>query len=275
MPSKSSLPDFLAFCKQVLPASYAQRFQDLWALWETGLSPNGYFVEFGALNGQHVSNTYLLERLGWQGIVAEPHPNYETMLRANRNCFVSTKCVYSESGQTVQFKAVLGKPALSRLASLESKDTHESQGLRQRYNEVSVETVSLHDLLVEAAAPRVIDFLSIDTEGSEPMILEAFDFSSYTINCICVEHNDVSRERLYDLLTSHGYKRKWIRLSGHDDWYVKRNAYPDQFQMSVEDLVQSVSGWKVENNLDKRFALLQQITEKVIETAQLNASKSS
>lgn len=63
-----------------MPASSAQRMQDLWALWESGFSTDEYFVEFGALNGKDVSSTHLLEQLGLNRVVAEPYPSYEEIL---------------------------------------------------------------------------------------------------------------------------------------------------------------------------------------------------
>ena len=54
--------------------TYAQNRQDIWALWECGTKP-ATFVEIGAGDGIHHSNTYLLEsRFGWTGAVAEPQP---------------------------------------------------------------------------------------------------------------------------------------------------------------------------------------------------------
>jgi hypothetical protein len=65
--------------------------------------------------------------------------------------------------------------------------------------------------------------MSIDTEGSEVMILSAFDFARHPVRAISVEHNDAQRDELYALLTAQGYRRKWPELSGHDDWYVRED----------------------------------------------------
>jgi hypothetical protein len=91
----------------------------------------------------------------------------------------------------------------------------------------AVETVSLNDLLAEQQAPRQIDYLSIDTEGSEWPILETFDVSKYDINVITVEHNfcEPDRRRIYDRLTQSGFVRVLEPFSKFDDWYVKRTIF--------------------------------------------------
>lgn len=210
--------DFLDFASAALRSSYGQRFQDLFGLWENGFARDGYFVEFGALSGLAFSNTYLLERIGWDGVVAEPHPAYEKRVRKNRTCHVSTKCVLDRTGDTVTFHAVQGRPALSTVEGFGTDDIRSK--FREHYKSHDVETITLADLLDEAGAPRVVDFLSIDTEGSEVVILSAYDFESRPIRAISVEHNDRHRDELYELLTSRGFRRKFPELSGHDDWYV-------------------------------------------------------
>ena len=84
-----------------------------------------------------------------------------------------------------------------------------------------VKTITLLDLLDVHNAPKFIDYLSIDTEGSEYDILNAFDFQKYKFNVITCEHNFTPmREKIYDLLMKNGYKRKFTNISRVDDWYV-------------------------------------------------------
>ena len=82
-------------------------------------------------------------------------------------------------------------------------------------------TISLYDMLKKHNAPQFIDYLSIDTEGSEYEILNAFDFSAYRFGCITVEHNFTPmREKIFNLLSQNGYERKFTEFSRFDDWYV-------------------------------------------------------
>ena len=71
--------------------------------------------------------------------------------------------------------------------------------------------------------PKKIDYMSIDTEGSEFEILNSFDFNEYDIKVITCEHNYTEmREKIYALLSKNGYIRKHSEYSMFDDWYVKR-----------------------------------------------------
>ena len=110
--------------------------------------------------------------------------------------------------------------AHSTIDSFSDVDLHaasRSDGLRYE-----VETVSLNDLLAFWNAPRRIDYLSIDTEGSELDILQHFDFAAYDVRLITVEHNHTAqRPLIHDLLTAKGFRRKFESLSNVDDWYVR------------------------------------------------------
>ena len=65
----------------------------------------------------------------------------------------------------------------------------------------------------------VIDYLSIDTEGSELAILEGIDWNRYQFRCITVEHNFTEqRQGIQTLLEAQGYQR---REQQWDDWYWK------------------------------------------------------
>lgn len=221
---RDDLGQFFAFAAGLAKRSNGQLFQDLWALWETGVDAPGFFVEFGAADGVYLSNTYLLETgYGWQGVLAEPNPASVPLVRAARGCFVSDKCVFSRSGEHIAFlPADMGE--LSRIRDIVPEDMHERSGRRlgEGPQEVQVETISLNDLLVEAKAPTRIDYMSVDTEGSEFEILSNFDFERWDVRAISVEHNFTPlREQLFELLTAAGYRRKFRQFSRFDDWYVK------------------------------------------------------
>jgi FkbM family methyltransferase len=207
---------------RLLPHTRAQLRQDIFVLAELHLKRGGYFVEFGATNGIDLSNTYLLEtQFGWNGVLAEPAQCWQMALARNRACKIDTRCVWRESGVTLRFNET-NIAELSTIDAFSASDTHAE--LRKAGRSYDVATVSLMDLLREHDAPRQIDYLSIDTEGSEFEILQAFDFARYDVKIITCEHNfSPLRDKLHALLTAKGYARKFEGLSQVDDWYVKQN----------------------------------------------------
>jgi FkbM family methyltransferase len=211
---------FLSFAANFLRLSKAQLLQDLWVLYELQMKRRGYFVEFGAADGDYLSNTLMLERhFGWNGALAEPNPAWHVALQQNRRAFISRDCIAGRSGGTVPFNCA-PLPELSTIDAYTSEDMHAQA--RQGGDVVEIETRSLADFLAAAGAPRRIDYLSIDTEGSEYEILSRFDFAKYEVALITVEHNYTeNRHRLRDLLTAFGYRRKFERFSQFDDWYLR------------------------------------------------------
>lgn len=216
-----AMPDAqVSLLLRYLRRSRAQFRQDLFVLSELQFKRSGFFVEFGATDGVNLSNTYLLERgFSWRGILAEPCKCWYDKLLANRRATIETRCVWRDSGSIMSFKEVEEIAELSTLSSFSSVDFHEHR--RQAGKTYDVETISLNDLLETHNAPTQMDYLSIDTEGSEFDILSHLNFEKYRFNVITCEHNFTpAREDLYELLTGHGYVRKYQEVSKVDDWYV-------------------------------------------------------
>jgi FkbM family methyltransferase len=218
--SDSELSAFLNYVCANNHKSHAQLFQDLFVLFTLEEKQGGYFVEFGATDGLFLSNSALLEKqYGWNGIVAEPSKNWQSSLRRNRHCAVDLRCVWKTTGEKLTFSET-DNPEFSTISDFKSIDNHD----RRSSKEYEVETVSLNDLLSHHGAPREIDYLSIDTEGSEFTILQNLDFSRWSFKIITVEHNfQKRRNAIHSLLASHNYIRIFEEVSCFDDWYLNTN----------------------------------------------------
>lgn len=205
--------------RRTYKSSKSQLGQDLLALIGSGAKRNGFFVEFGAADGVALSNSYLLEKeFGWSGILCEPSRSWREDIKRNRSCTIEFRCVYSRSGEQISFSEnYIGE--LSGITEFAGDDHH---GLINRTTtSYQVETITLLDLLKQHNAPSHVDFLSVDTEGSEFEILNAFDFGQFSFGAICVEHNYLpNRSRVKDLLVSKGYRQVYPELSEYDDWFV-------------------------------------------------------
>jgi FkbM family methyltransferase len=219
----TTLDDFVSVLEKNKDKSAAQNFQDIWVLHETCFKKDGFFVEFGATDGVTGNNTWLLEReYEWTGILAEPNPHWHNDLFLNRKCNITKKCVYIKSDVEVDF-LLTDAPDLATIKGFGNDD--EWVQARKNASSIKVSTISLFELLEYYNSPEVIDYISVDTEGTEYGILNAFfkqNADKYKVRAITVEHNFTPmRDKLFELMTANGYRRVFTEVSRWDDFYVK------------------------------------------------------
>ena len=204
---------------QLAQRAVSQLGQDLWVLEQTGYKRGGFFVEFGATDGVILSNTLLLEtEFDWDGILAEPNPAFFARLQQNRTCTLAPDCIMGKTGQEVSF---ILADEYGGVAEFGAEDAHvERRRAFQDANHVlTLPTISLDDFLRKYNAPHRIDYLSVDTEGSEYEILRHFPFDDWDIRLVTIEHNFTPiRDDIRALMERHGFA---CREEQWDDWYYK------------------------------------------------------
>ena len=229
------LPEFYQHIFTHHKDSHAQLFQDLFVDFVFNSQKNLKFFEFGATNGVELSNSLMLEsKRGWTGLLAEPDPQWQDALSRNRpNTTITFDCVFSESGKVMQFlSSKVG--VLSSLKAFSQEDANgplagNARDRLSAYKEVDVKTISLNDIHEKYFDSQRIDYISVDTEGSELEILKSFDFQKYGPGVFTVEHNFTSSQPLLDeLLLGNGYLRIFAELSAFDAWYVRNDVAKDR-----------------------------------------------
>jgi FkbM family methyltransferase len=143
----------------------------------------GFYVEIGAWNGYKKNSTVILENLGWDGVCIEPTPESFEILEKNRKCRCLNVAVFNKTG-TAEFAAFKNDPATNGLV-----ETH-PESHKIKYNQpqtkfITVETRDWNSLEL----PLHIDYLQLDTEGSELAILDCVDWTKQKISYICLEDN--------------------------------------------------------------------------------------
>ena len=202
--------------------SPSQLGQDLFVIYFLGGKKNGFFIEIGACDGVQLSNSLKLEKIGWNGIISEPSPYWINKIK-NRKCIVSTKAVFNESNKKLDFGSIENFPDLSGIKSSFNMD--DNNKLRKDSKLHKVETITLNDLIEKKAQGNKINYISIDTEGSEYEIIKNFNFRKYNVDIFTIEHNFIENKRnsIFNLMTENEYLRVFQNLSQWDDWYIKKD----------------------------------------------------
>lgn len=205
---------------------HSQYGQDI-VVWELlNKQSNGIFLDIGANDGKSLSNTLLFEEKGWSGICVEPNPSIFEKLKENRKCHLVNACIADTDG-TVDFLSVEG-PANMLSGILAFCDDHHLNRIDTDVKELggtkqvlAIETLKPQTLLSRFGLEQ-IDFLSIDAEGADIVILSAFDFDVTPVHVITVENNRTPA--VYDLLTRKGFRL--MRCVGCDEIYQNLNFLP-------------------------------------------------
>jgi len=179
----------------------------------------GVFVDVGAYDGIAGSNTLFFEKfLGWKGVCIEADPKQFAKLTTFRSCDCVQACIAASDGTAKFLNVAEGLTMMGGLV-----DHYEPSDLKMVTERsaaakiVSVTTRRLDSVLAERGI-RTIDYLSIDTEGSELSILKSLDFSRFNVRALSVENNR-NAPQIPEFMQSLGYRR--ITRLGVDDIYGK------------------------------------------------------
>lgn len=170
---------------------------------------SGFFLEVGANHPINLSQTYCLERRGWNGILLEPLPDMADLCRKVRKAKVfEVACGSpSQSGSKVEF-FVAGEFSSTKKHAV-FMDIEYTRTLE-------VELITLDEILYKEGYPE-IDLLSIDTEGTELDVLKGINFQKTRPKLILIEYPVLSLD-IHFYLRNCGYRL--VERTGVNNWYI-------------------------------------------------------
>ena len=210
------------------PHWYGQGGQDRFVFNFLNKKHNGFFVDLAAHDPKKLSNTYTLEHdFGWKGVCIETLQDKVKALKNERSCEVVDDVVgapkkwvvfreFTTSNKTeTGYRWLAGLSQIVRgpprpnltpdhvcITHLRCYTTEELRRKGVKVTERGQHTVSLTNILKRAKAPKIMDYLSLDVEGSEFEVMRHFDFHSYRFRIMTIERPTASLQRL---LTSKNY----------------------------------------------------------------------
>ena len=205
----------------------------------------GFFVDVGAHDGIHLSNTYALELAGWTGICIEAHPEYADRCRRNRSGSV---CVHGAAiGDDQRDRVTLYAEPGGLFSSLSSDEGPAKRHYRHNmslpfggFQDIEVPALTLNSVLTDVTWP--IDLISIDVEGSELDVLAGLNLEKHRPRVLRVEANSAPAARQMDhYLSDRGYRR--VGRTGVNYFYCSR---PEDASRLLESLkrVERARKWR-------------------------------
>tara|TARA_B100000959_G_C14820329_1_gene557552 strand:- start:200 stop:910 length:711 start_codon:yes stop_codon:yes gene_type:complete len=172
---------------------------------------NGYFIEMGAHDGVHNSNSLYFEKYkGWNGLLIEPSIYYNFLIknRSKKNKFFNVGCSEFNGATETIFLETGDYSICKNLVDKNFFDWHlkKQYQAKKKILETKIKLRTLNSILIESNAPKIIDFFSLDVEGMEMKVLEGVDFAYFNFKYLLVECNDTNKfEKVFKYLTKKNY----------------------------------------------------------------------
>jgi FkbM family methyltransferase len=172
--------------------SYSQQAEDLTIQRYFTEKTNGFFVDIGAFDPVHYSNTFLFYQKGWRGINIEPNPEHFNRFTKKRTRDINLNIGINDKNENLEYFK-LNAPALNSF----SKEQAELWANRPGFKIVgtqTIETFPLKDILNKyLPVGQTIDFMNIDAEGLDLKVIQSNDWNKFRPEFILIE------ESIYDM----------------------------------------------------------------------------
>jgi FkbM family methyltransferase len=197
--------------------------QDKWVCKQLQYKDNGIFLDIGAYDGKTLSNTYFLEKeLGWTGVCVEPGVEEFLKLKRIRDCVCVHKAIYNDNIPVLMDSSEMLRGIKKHLQCPPKED-----------DQYEIQAITMKTLLETYSIPKVIDYISLDTEGSEYEILSGFPFDEYTVTLWTIEHNAYLdggklKKKVRKVMKKNGYvmvpeSEQTVDVRNFEDWFMHKN----------------------------------------------------
>ncbi len=182
--------------KPTLPLVFQSQFGEDLLIWDAFAGQlDGFYIEVGAFDGEYLSVTYILEALGWKGLLIEPIPErYEQCVRKRPGSRVVHAALGPRSAKgTIDFTVV--EDQYGGMFSFSKPTPQHMQTVNQHSSprkKVTVPFTSMDELLKDHRGE--IDVAVIDVEGVEIEVLTGFDLLRHKPKMVILEDNSLGQD---------------------------------------------------------------------------------
>lgn len=163
---------------------------------------DGFYIELGAFDGLTQSNSAFFEFYrNWDGILIEPSlDSFNSCLNNRPKSYTVNACCVSNEYSEDKILGDFNSITMSSVNGARLQSSHDKL--------VEVTAITLEKILDEyfiKNGERVIDFISIDTEGYELDVLKGLNFNKYQPKYLLIEIYKDDYNNICSFLSNYGY----------------------------------------------------------------------
>lgn len=168
------------------------------------------YIDIGANDPVFCNNTYLFYTRKCRGILVEPDPVFNNVLKKMRpRDTVVEAAISDEAGQAELY--IFDEPSVNTL-SKEEADLRLASGRYKLKSVTKIPLLTIGNIIIKHLQNKTPDLISLDVEGVDYAVLQAFDFEKYPVPMWIVETCEYSENHIkpkvnniIELMTGKGY----------------------------------------------------------------------
>ena len=187
--------------------TYSLLGEDLAALKFFKNKKKGFYVDIGCYHPTYINNTYLLYKKGWNGINIDVSQFSIDLFKFMRPDDLNYKCAVSETKKKVNLYYQKEYSQLISINKLTAKKFIKGRLKKKIINSYSLEEIFSWGKYKDYE----IDFLDVDVEGADLLVLKGLNFSKRKPKLICIEihQKNFKKHKIYRFLIKKKYKLIW------------------------------------------------------------------
>ena len=203
---------------------YSQWGEDLFIQEYFKNKKKGFYVDIGCFHPIMYSNTCLLFNKGWSGINIDLNQTSIDLFNILRPKDFNICAAISN---VTEKRDLFFDHNFSPVNTIDESFYHSSNKKKafKNFKKKTVITKTFNDVIKNISDLPKIDFLNIDCEGFDYLVLKAINFENYTPELICIEVNDIdgNKTSIFDdinnLLKRNNYR--FVKRCGPSSFYNK------------------------------------------------------
>ena len=250
---------------------YSQNREDfiLWAFF-TDIK-KGFYVDVGACDPIKYSVTKLFYENGWSGINIEPQDAPFKALIEDRNRDINLQIGIADEPGELNLRVYENESLSTFSEDIMTSYKEQKDRKNLKYVDKKVPVKTLKSVLTTHKV-KDIQFLKVDVEGLEYLVLKSNDWKRFRPEVLCIEANNmVDAKKWRELLAGVDYRL--VYFDGLNEYYVPKDSRRDErFLKEYQRLIVSspslIYDWKL--RIDQIVQQLERVQAALDDTTELN-----
>lgn len=145
----------------------------------------GFYIDIGAYDPHRGSNTQLLYMHNWRGINIDPKPGTKKLFDKHRPNDINLEIAISAREETVSYFVCAVADTLNSISKERFNELNIADSIKEEIKVPALPLLKIMERYVTKG--QAIDFLNIDVEGFDLIVLTSNDWSKYKPSVIAVE----------------------------------------------------------------------------------------